>query len=79
MKASAVNKLAAVRIGVNASSLSRTEISRFIASVTDMGAVAVGSTVVLNPNDKASLMMTNATDTTGLEVAKVIFTIQEQV
>lgn len=78
MKASANNKLAAMRIGVNASSLSRSQIRRFVASTTDVGAANVSCIVMLNPNDKASVMMSNFTDTVGFAVTDIVFNLVEQ-
>lgn len=79
VKASATNKLSSMRIAVNASSLSRTEIDRFIASTTDAGAGAVQGLLLLNPNDKVSFMLTNKTDTAGLHILKVNFNLRELV
>ncbi len=76
IKASANNKLSGMRIGVNASALSRTQIRRLISSTTDIGAAAVGGTVVLAPNDRASLMMTNITDTVGLDIVDLVFSLR---
>lgn len=77
IKASAVNKLAAFRIGVNSSSLSRTEMRRFISSSTDVGSATVGGLVLLNPLDRVSFMCTNTTDTTGIIFSKLVFHVEE--
>lgn len=78
MKASGNNKLASMRIGVNASSLSRSQIRRFVASTTDVGAANVSCIVMLNPNDKASVMMSNFTDTVGFAITDIVFNLVEQ-
>lgn len=78
IKASANNKLSAIRLGVDASALSRSQIRRLISSSTDVGAAAAGCIVQLAPGEKASVMMTNFTDTVGFAITDLTFTITEQ-
>jgi len=78
MDASASNKLGAYRLAVNASSLSRTEIRRWISSTTDVGAASVGGSLQLKTNDRASFMVSNLTDTVGMGFSTLVFNIEEK-
>lgn len=78
LKASGNNKLSAIRIAVNGSSQSRSQIRRFIATGGDLGAAAAGCVLQLRPGERAGVMLTNLTDTTGFAVTDLTFTIAEQ-
>jgi len=74
--AAVANKLLAFRVGRNGSSLSRTEIERFV-STTDIGALSVTAIVSVNPSDTIEVHGANKTDANNLTAQKAVITIVE--
>lgn len=70
--AAAVNKLSALRIGKNSTTISSSEIERFISS-TNIGALSVGAVVSVNTNDTIGVFVANKTDATNMTIEKMTF------